>query len=110
LGKKLDERDLEDLRLAVDTPECVRLLSRIMDYCGVFISSYSNDISVMSFNEGRRDVGLMILGLLKSIHEGDSKLRSATKYRESLYDSDIKEDKHGNKKDAITGRHRYGGQ
>jgi len=89
----------------MNSPEGMRFVSRLVDHCGVFASSFNPDISVMSFNEGRRSVGLMIMSLLEECPDGNMKLTSAAKYRAQLYDEDEKEYEN-EETNVITGRPR----
>jgi hypothetical protein len=61
--QKLDrERELGDIQILLKLPEGRRFLWRMLfDVCGTFRGSLTGDIGSTGFNEGRRDIGLMIL-------------------------------------------------
>ncbi len=60
LERKRRERDLNDVRKVLLSPEGRRLIWRLMSYARIFKPSYTGN-SETFFNEGRRDVGLLIL-------------------------------------------------
>lgn len=53
-------QELDDIRALLSGRSGRRFFWRLLGMCGVFRSSYSADASLMSFNEGRRDIGLHI--------------------------------------------------
>lgn len=68
--QKEDERLLneekEDMRAVLQMPsgEGMRVMYRLLERCHVFHSTFSPDVSVMSFNEGERNVGLFLQGVI----------------------------------------------
>jgi len=60
LAEYEQEREREELRYILDDPKGRRFLWRLLDYAGVYNSSFTGN-SFTFFNEGRRDVGLFVL-------------------------------------------------
>lgn len=93
---KLSEQDKLDINDLMDFDFGVRVIARILDYCGMNISSFNQDNAIMSFNEGRRDVGLHIVKMLEdeidSLTPYEKKLYEANRYRQNLFDEDRKEE------------------
>lgn len=58
--KKIQQRKDNDLRKKLSTPEGRRDEWELLEYCGVFRTSFTGT-STTYFNEGKRDVGLMRL-------------------------------------------------
>lgn len=56
------ERDQNDLRLVLSSKEGRRMLWRFLSTCGVFQSIYDGHGGRMSFNAGRHDLGLWLMG------------------------------------------------
>lgn len=54
------ERELEDVRLVLGTPQGRRLFWRYLEECGVFRTSFTGN-STTFFNEGQRNIGLKIM-------------------------------------------------
>lgn len=90
---RLELKDWEDLQELLDSSAGARFVSRILDYCGILSPSFNTDIAIMSFKEGRRDVGLMIMSAMQDIPKSQEKIISATSYRLSLYKEDTKQEK-----------------
>jgi hypothetical protein len=63
------DREIEDLRTLIKRPEGRRVLWRILETCGVFKASFSLNSVQTGFNEGKRDVGLV---LLADLNEADT--------------------------------------
>jgi hypothetical protein len=59
--KRLAERQHSDLRKVLGGPEGRRFVWRLMSEAGVFRSSFTGN-SETFFREGKRNIGLMILG------------------------------------------------
>lgn len=60
--KKSRDKELDDLREVLKTPEGRRLLWRLLSVCGIFrISHVPKDSLGTAMNEGSRRIGLMIL-------------------------------------------------
>jgi hypothetical protein len=63
-GKVVQDRaaqDALDMSEALKNAHCRRLLVRLLEYAGVYRSTWSQDSNVMAANEGRREVGLWII-------------------------------------------------
>lgn len=60
--KHKNEREDLDIREVLSTLPGRRFVWRYLSRCGVFKSSYSHSGSEVYFNEGRRDIGLSLLG------------------------------------------------
>ena len=88
--RSLELKDKEDFISVINTQEGIRFISRILDYCGIFTPSFSNDVAIMSFKEGKRDVGLMLWSQVYDNVNFLQGLDYAKKYRQELYDDDIK--------------------
>ena len=50
--------ELDDLRQVMATKQGRRFMWRLLGECGVMRQSFSTDASLMSFNEGRRSIGI----------------------------------------------------
>ena len=61
--KERTERDkeLDDLRFVLGSPNGRRLFWRLLSRCGVFRLSYTDKIAETNFNEGERNIGLFVL-------------------------------------------------
>lgn len=59
-AKRLRDRDLGDIRKVLSSMEGRRFIWRLMSSCGVFHGSFTGN-STTFFNEGRRDIGLLVL-------------------------------------------------
>jgi len=55
---------LTDYQIAFGTPEGKRVLLDLIDQCGILRASFEADPYRTAYNEGRRGVALMILGVL----------------------------------------------
>lgn len=84
----LDRFDRETFKSVFSTHQGRRLMSSIIDYCGVYSSTFSPDHSVMAFQEGKRSVGLMVLGLIECIDNGVEMLQLANRERLQYYKAD----------------------
>lgn len=60
------EQEINDFRSLMGTKEGRRFIWRLLSKAGVHRTSFSNDALVMAFNEGNRNVGLL---LMSEIHE-----------------------------------------
>lgn len=58
--KSIRERELEDVRAILASPQGRRFMWRYLAICGVFRSSWTPSAEI-HFNEGRRDIGLHLL-------------------------------------------------
>ena len=54
------EREVNDLKWLMAHPQGRRIVARLLDQAGVSRTSFSHSGSVMAFNEGRRDMGLLM--------------------------------------------------
>lgn len=68
LKEQREEEDRQKIRRKLDfqkilkTPEGRRTMWWLLSNCGVFRNSFSANSNQTAYNEGRRDVGLMLLG------------------------------------------------
>lgn len=60
--KRTREHELDDIRKVLDTPAGRRVLWRYLSMCGVFKLSFNHSGAITSLNEGKRDIGLNIMG------------------------------------------------
>lgn len=60
--KHKNEREDLDMVEVLSTKPGRRFVWRYLGRCGIFKSSYSHSGSEVYFNEGRRDIGLSLLG------------------------------------------------
>lgn len=58
--KRLKDREVEDLKKILAHPEGRRFIWRLLSESGVFRTSFTGN-STTFFNEGKRDIGLLIL-------------------------------------------------
>ena len=63
--ERLRERELNDLRVVMSSVEGRRFVWRLLEKAGVFRTSFTGN-STTFFNEGMRNMGLMVLG---DVHE-----------------------------------------
>ncbi len=63
--ERVRERELADLRLVMSSVEGRRFVWRLLEKAGVFRTSFTGNSSTF-FNEGMRNMGLMVLG---DVHE-----------------------------------------
>lgn len=59
--RRTRDRELEDIKKVLSTPEGRRFIWRLMGESGVFRSSFTGPAERTYFNEGQRDIGLLIL-------------------------------------------------
>ena len=59
--KKKRDKEISDLRKVLGMVEGRRLIWKLMSEAGVFRSSFDQSDMSMAFNEGRRDMGLMLM-------------------------------------------------
>jgi hypothetical protein len=62
------EREIDDLQKVLKSPEGRRVIYKILSECGVFKASFSLNSMSTAFNEGKRDIGIM---LLKDLDEAE---------------------------------------
>jgi len=63
--ERLRERELNDLRQVMSSVEGRRFVWRLLEKAGVYKTSFTGN-STTFFNEGQRNMGLMVLG---DVHE-----------------------------------------
>ena len=59
--ERMRAKELQDIKKILDTPEGLQFFRRLMGYCGIFRSSYSEKTEDTLFKEGRRSVALRFL-------------------------------------------------
>lgn len=59
--KTAREGELEDLAAMLANPQGRRVMWRLLEACGIFRSSFSAEAGLTAFNEGARNIGLMLL-------------------------------------------------
>lgn len=62
LEKKRMQRDDNDLKGVMGSPSGRRFVWALLAQCGVFAGSYAEQPLGMAFNEGRRSIGLALMG------------------------------------------------
>jgi len=62
--KKAAEREIDDLRWLMSEERGRRIVWRLLERSMIFQPSFSSDALVMSFNEGRRRLGLEIMEIM----------------------------------------------
>lgn len=60
-ARRRRKRELNDISKVLDIVEGRRLIWRLLSETGVYRSSFTQDSLQTAFNEGRRDIGLVIL-------------------------------------------------
>lgn len=82
LGREKRRKELEDLKWIMAHAQGRRVVWRLLERAGLYRSSFNHSGSLMSFNEGRRDMGLFVLaeiseaapeGYLKLLRENQGK-------------------------------------
>jgi len=70
-SKSKRDQEIEDLRQLLATPSGRGYILRLLERCGNFNLSYSNNASETAFKEGRRSVGLSIYrDIADASHDG----------------------------------------
>lgn len=64
IEERRHKRHMEDIKEIVQLPAGRRLIWELLGYCRIMHSSMSSDTHVTAYNEGRRGVGLHVLGEL----------------------------------------------
>ncbi len=62
IEKRKRERDTADLKKVLSDVEGRRVIWRILSEAGVFRGSFNQNALAMAFNEGKRDIGLLLIG------------------------------------------------
>jgi hypothetical protein len=60
------QQQIDDLIAVMSTTQGRRFVWRLLSEAGVYRTSFSCDVALMSFNEGKRNVGLELLNELVS--------------------------------------------
>jgi hypothetical protein len=66
--KRVHQKEIDDVRKILKTPEGRRYLWRMLGECGIFFNSFTPNSNQTAFNEGGRNIGLIILS---DINEAD---------------------------------------
>lgn len=70
-SKSKRDQEVDDLRRVLETPAGRGYILRLLERCGSFNLSYSNNASETAFKEGRRSVGLSIYrDIADASHDG----------------------------------------
>lgn len=67
--KRQRQKDINDLRRIIKTPEGRRWIWRVLEDCGIYRNSFHLNSNQTAFCEGKRDVGL---GIIRDLFEADS--------------------------------------
>jgi hypothetical protein len=62
LEKRRKDRDISDLKKVLGDVEGRRFVWRILSESGIFRGSFNANALAMAFNEGKRDIGLLVIG------------------------------------------------
>lgn len=75
-------RDLDSLKFLLDNELGRWFLMRLFDRCDLFASGFNSDASIMAFIQGKREIGLMYLGDIKTLGTSavDKKLLAEKEY------------------------------
>jgi len=74
------QREIDDLKWVMADPRGRRFVTRILGHAGVWRSTFHTSGSIMSHSEGKRDVGLWLVGELNE-HAFKGYLQLLTEYR-----------------------------
>lgn len=66
--KRVRQKEINDVRTILKTPEGRRYYWKLLGKCGIFRSSFTPNSNLTAFNEGKRDIGL---DALIEINEAD---------------------------------------
>jgi hypothetical protein len=58
------DREIDDLKTVLKKPEGRRFVYKVLSECGVFKASFSLNSMQTAFQEGRRDIGILLLKML----------------------------------------------
>lgn len=61
IQKRIGKRNRDDIAKILEMPEGRRFFHRLLEETRVFHSTFSDNVNIMSFNEGKRDIGLLFL-------------------------------------------------
>lgn len=59
-------QNIDDIRFVLSTVQGRRVLKKYLEVCGVFRTSFSENVNQTLFLEGQRNVGLMLLNDINS--------------------------------------------
>lgn len=59
-ARRREELNLAAMRAVLSTPAGRQVFARVLEYTGLWESSFSEDLATMAFKEGRRAVGLRL--------------------------------------------------
>ena len=91
--EELAQKEREEFESVLSTPEGARFIAGLLDFCGVYMSSHSIGAESpldTAFREGKRDVGLMLLGRIKERGGGELALLSAQSELRKRYEEALK--------------------
>ncbi len=60
--RKRRDREISDLKKVLDSVEGRRFVWRLLSEAGVFHGSFNANALVMAFHEGKRDLGILLIG------------------------------------------------
>lgn len=60
--EKLRNREVDDLQKVLKNPEGRRFVWRVLSEAGIFKASFSLNSMQTAFNEGKRDIGIWLMG------------------------------------------------
>lgn len=66
-AKQAREHEADDIKWLMSNKRGRRIVFRALDRAGVWLSSFNTNALTMSFNEGRRNEGLRLLGQVTSL-------------------------------------------
>lgn len=75
-------REASDIQWLMGHAPGRRIVARLFEHTGIHRTSYSNSGSAMAFNEGKRTVGLWLLGEVMS-HAPDAYLKLLKDFRDA---------------------------
>lgn len=67
-NQRVRQKEIDDIRKTLKTPEGRRFIWRMLGKCGVFRNSFNSNSNQTAFSEGQRNIGL---DLLNDINEAD---------------------------------------
>lgn len=56
--RRVRQKEIEDVKKILKTPEGRRYFWRLLSKCGMFRTSFTPNSNLTAFNEGKRDIGL----------------------------------------------------
>jgi hypothetical protein len=61
IAEEIRRKELKDIETQMETSQGRRLIWRILEKCNVFATTWAAEANLMSFREGGRNIGLMLL-------------------------------------------------